>query len=101
MGDPTDKIRLHVRITGLVQGVGYRYFACTAARRLNLTGWVRNRVDGSVEVEAQGTRDAVTRFLAQLGHGPRWAQVNDVDATPVELHLNDSTGFRVKADRRV
>ena len=101
MGNHADEIRVHARITGLVQGVGYRYFAYTTARRLNLTGWVRNRVDGSVEVEAQGTRDAVTRFLAQLGHGPHWAQVNDVDATPVELHLNDSTGFRVKADRRV
>ena len=84
-----------------MQGDGYRDFACTAARRRNLAGGVRSRVGGAVEVGAQGTRDAVTRFLAQLGHGPRWAQVNDVDATPVELHLDDSTGFRVKADRHV
>ena len=102
MGNQSDEIRVHARITGLVQGVGYRYFAYTTARRLNLTGWVRNLADGSVEIEAQGARDAVTRFLSQLKHGPRWAQVTDVDMTPIGLdHDDDGNEFRVKADHRV
>ena len=102
MGNHADEIRVHARITGLVQGVGYRYFAYTTARRLNLTGWVRNNADSSVEVEVQGERDAVTRFLSQLRHGSRWSQVNDVDMTPIGLHHDDDgNAFRVKADHRV
>lgn len=101
MGNHSGTVRVHVRITGLVQGVGYRYYAYEAARRLDLTGWVRNCADGSVEAEAQGGRDAVTRFLSQLGHGPRWAKVRDVDATPIELHPETGTaGFRVQTDYR-
>ena len=50
-------IRRHMVVTGRVQGVGYRYAVVMAARRIGAVGWVRNRYDGSVECEAQGTRD--------------------------------------------
>jgi acylphosphatase len=101
MGNQSDEIRVHARITGLVQGVGYRYFAYTTARRLNLTGWVRNLADGSVEIEAQGEHDAVTRFLSQLRRGPRWAQVSNLDTTPIKpRHDETADEFRVEADHR-
>jgi acylphosphatase len=63
---------------GDVQGVGFRYFAESHGRRLGLEGYVRNRYDGAVEVEAEGSADALERFLDLLRKGPRMARVQDV-----------------------
>jgi acylphosphatase len=71
--------RLHVIISGRVQGVAYRYFAEKRAVPLGLTGWVRNLYDGRVEVVAEGERANLDIFLAELRRGPRLAQVEDVD----------------------
>lgn len=71
-------VRLHLRIAGRVQGVGYRWAAVEEARRLRLTGWVRNTLDGGVEAVAEGGRDAVDRFLAWCHDGPRLARVESV-----------------------
>lgn len=71
-------------MVGRVQGVGYRYFAVAAARAAGIGGWVRNLRDGSVEVEAQGTRLAVGEFVARLGQGPRWSDVKHVQVSEVE-----------------
>jgi len=70
--------RLKAEIFGDVQGVGFRYFAESHARRLGLEGYVRNRYDGAVEVEAEGSPDALERFLDLLRKGPRMARVQDV-----------------------
>ncbi len=70
--------RLRVEILGDVQGVGYRFFAEAHARRLRLHGYVRNRYDGAVEVEAEGTQGDLERFLDALRQGPRSARVHDV-----------------------
>lgn len=70
--------RLHARIEGRVQGVGFRYFVLTRAQALGLTGWVGNRVDGQVEVVAEGEHDALENLLAVLFEGPRGALVMDV-----------------------
>jgi acylphosphatase len=70
--------RLKAEIVGDVQGVGFRYFAQSHARRLGLEGFVRNRYDGAVEVEAEGGADALERFLDLLRRGPRMARVQDV-----------------------
>ena len=97
MNDTSDEIRIHARVTGLVQGVGYRYFAFNAARRLNLTGWVRNCADGSVEVEAQGERTAIAQLLSQLKLGPRWSQVSSVETQPISIrHGAGAKEFRVE-----
>jgi len=60
-------IRVRVRYTGRVQGVGFRATAASVARAESLTGWVRNEPDGSVVLEAQGEPEAVDRFLDRLG----------------------------------
>ena len=97
-----DVIRVRVTVTGLVQGVGFRYFTVMAARRLGLAGWVRNRLDGSVEAEAQGGRAAVAEFVSRLKVGPRWARVERVrvETVPVEAGARgDLHGFAVLEDR--
>ena len=66
---------------GDVQGVGFRYFAEAHARRLGLEGYVRNRYDGAVEVEAEGGANALERLLELLRKGPRMARVQDVQVT--------------------
>jgi acylphosphatase len=70
--------RLKAEIVGDVQGVGFRYFAQSHARRLGLEGYVRNRYDGAVDVEAEGEADALEQFLDLLRRGPRSARVQDV-----------------------
>jgi acylphosphatase len=71
--------RVHVRIRGRVQGVGFRAFVWRRGRALGLTGWVRNREDGTVEVEAEGSRDSLERLVDDLRAGPAGARVQDLD----------------------
>lgn len=65
----SETVRLHAVIEGRVQGVGFRYYVEENARILNLTGWVRNRWDGSVETVAEGDRETLEKFLLALRHG--------------------------------
>jgi len=74
-----DKLeRLHAIVSGTVQGVNFRYTTLDRARRLSLTGWVRNMSDGSVEVTAEGPRPALNQLLAFLHQGPLPAAVKAV-----------------------
>lgn len=66
----------HLRITGRVQRVGYRYWFLDRAESLGLTGWVRNRVDGSVEAAIQGTEASVAQMIADAGDGPPASRVD-------------------------
>jgi len=72
----TSHSRLHVLLEGRVQGVGFRYFVQDKALGLQLTGWVRNRWDGSVEVVAEGERSQLESLLTALRRGPRGALVS-------------------------
>lgn len=74
---------LHARITGRVQGVGYRAWTAHAAARLGLKGWVRNRRDGCVEAVFKGGEDQVVRMLDECWRGPRGAKVDNVVATAI------------------
>ncbi|HVB85284.1 MAG TPA: acylphosphatase [Candidatus Dormibacteraeota bacterium] len=65
-------------ISGIVQGVGFRYFAQRAAARLGITGYARNLSDGRVEVYATGSPDALKAFSKELKQGPRGASVSRV-----------------------
>lgn len=70
---------LHVAVSGRVQGVGFRWFVRERARALGLRGWVRNRVDGSVEVFALGDDEAVEQLRNTVWSGPPGADVRAVD----------------------
>jgi acylphosphatase len=69
---------LRLRITGLVQGVGFRAFVQTEAERLGVRGWVRNRRDRSVEAVIAGASEAVGELLVRCGRGPPGSQVEEV-----------------------
>jgi acylphosphatase len=86
------------RITGRVQGVGFRLFAYDAACREGLSGYVRNLPDGSVEALAEGEVEALSRFHAALWRGPGGARVEAVEAQsapPSGRHL----GFSIQPFR--
>lgn len=69
---PKDDLKcLHARVEGRVQGVGFRYFVFENAVKLEITGWVRNRWDGSVEVLAEGNQENLNQLLRIIQRGPR------------------------------
>lgn len=87
--------RLEATVYGLVQGVGYRWYARQMARRLNLSGYVRNRSDGTVEVVAEGQEHTLRALLAYLESGPSAASVQRVDArwSPASSKANAASGL--------
>lgn len=74
----SDDVTLTANVTGVVQGVGFRYFVQKQAAQLGLRGWVRNLNGGVVEVVAQGPQEAINRLRAALHRGPRIARVDHV-----------------------
>lgn len=80
------------RVSGRVQGVGFRWFVRSHAQKLELCGWARNLADGSVEVAARGSSDALNRLEARLAVGPRWGRVDQVEkiSTPSEETIPNS-----------
>jgi acylphosphatase len=75
-----EQARLGAVVHGIVQGVNFRYYTQRQAVSLGLTGWVRNRWDGTVEVVAEGERSRLDELLRWLQQGPRSAVVERVDA---------------------
>jgi acylphosphatase len=71
-------VRVRAVVSGRVQGVWYRESCRREAERLGVAGWVRNRPDGRVEIEAEGPRPAVDALLTWAGHGPPRAVVDRV-----------------------
>ncbi|HXA39062.1 MAG TPA: acylphosphatase [Phenylobacterium sp.] len=84
-----------LRVEGRVQGVGYRWWAVQAARRLGLDGWVRNRADESVEILAIGEAQALRQLADACHEGPSGARVASVTVTPAED--DGSLGFEQRA----
>lgn len=72
-------------VSGRVQGVGFRWFVEREAAQIGITGWVRNREDGNVEVMATGTRDQHGTLRRKLQEGPRAARVDQVNESVAPL----------------
>jgi acylphosphatase len=81
-------------ITGRVQGVGYRMWAERTAAQLGVSGWVRNRRDGSVELLANGNNDTIAALIEACRQGPRAAVVTDVAIADAED--DGSVGFSAR-----
>ncbi|MFP3712373.1 acylphosphatase [Puerhibacterium sp. TATVAM-FAB25] len=85
--------RVRAVVRGIVQGVGFRAAVEDAADGLGVSGWVRNTVEGTVEVEVEGDGGAVEAMLAFLREGPRAARVTGVELRDVALQ--HEAGFHV------
>lgn len=81
-------------VRGRVQGVGYRYFVLRQADTLGVTGFARNRADGSVEVVAEGTEAALADLEGRLREGPAFAEVADVEREAIGPR--GDAGFHVR-----
>lgn len=92
----TPERRLHAKITGRVQGVGFRYYVLSEAQGLGLTGWVRNRWDGSVEVLAEGDIDTLRSLVSVLEKGPRSSSVDQV-VTDLQPASGEYSSFHVRS----
>jgi acylphosphatase len=88
-------VRAHLLISGIVQGVGYRWSCRRAAQGIGVTGWVRNLPDGRVEVVAQGDRDLVEKLIAWCYRGPDEARVSDIAVSYGEPDAG-LTGFGIR-----
>lgn len=86
---------IEVDVFGLVQGVGFRWFAQRAAQEHNIVGWVSNQTDGSVKMQAQGSQSDLTDFLSVLEKGPGfYSRVDKVITTNIPLF--ETNGFAIR-----
>ena len=83
---------VNLRITGKVQGVWYRAWTREAAENLGLNGWVRNRMDGSVEALVQGEEDSISQLIEKCWEGPTAARVKNITSTEVTEKIEQ--GFK-------
>jgi acylphosphatase len=90
------EVRLEALVHGRVQGVGFRWFVREEALRLGLRGWVRNRRDGTVEVQVEGSRRDLDALLAALRRGPAGAEVTDVETCWLPGN-GEAAGFRIQS----
>lgn len=89
--------RVQLKVEGRVQGVGYRYSACAEGLRLGLNGWVRNRGDGRVELEAEGPEEAVDLLVAWCWRGPAFARVSEVEVVSCHSDVPLNEGFTIRS----
>ncbi len=88
-------VQYELTVKGRVQGVGYRYFAVQKGSEMGITGWVKNSVDGSVIIVAQGIEEEIKTFIDYLYIGPTRARVDQI--TKVKFNtLSDFNNFSVK-----
>lgn len=87
--------RIHAIVSGVVQGVGFRFFTRYMAERFELNGFVRNRADGTVELEAEGPEEAISAFLKGLeADQPRAVHISGIKVEEIPA-TEDFGGFRI------
>lgn len=92
-----DQSKKHVRLSGRVQGVGFRHFTKQNAKQLNVNGWVKNLPDGDVEAVFVGKEDDVLQMIEKMKEGPRSARVDDLSVDEKTDKLDESfSGFSVR-----
>ena len=87
-------IAFYARVKGRVQGVGFRYSAIREAERLRINGWVKNAVNGDVEVWAEGQKESLELFLKWLCRGPQFSRVDSVEKEDRELQGYNGFGAK-------
>lgn len=86
---------VHMVARGMVQGVGFRFFVRDQASRFNVTGWVKNLPDGSVEVYAEGDEEMLSAFIERVKEGPRFGRVTNMELERLEPS-HAYTGFGIQ-----
>ncbi len=86
--------RVHIYVSGRVQGVGFRAFVQHTAQTMNLTGWVKNLYDGRVEVLTEGLEDDINALIDMLKEGPIGSRVDSVDVN-WEKYQGGQENFRI------
>ena len=81
--------RIHLIVSGRVQGVGFRYFTYEVARKFCITGWVKNLHNGDVEVEAQGEPEKLIAFIEMLKQGHDYAIVTNIKQSDMAVNDDD------------
>ncbi|WP_416900267.1 MAG: acylphosphatase [Minwuia sp.] len=97
MPAPRKTAALHATFRGRVQGVGFRAFVTGNANELNVRGWVRNRLDGSVEAQLVGEGPAINELLRRCRKGPPGASVDSVNAEPSDVPEPEPEGFGARS----
>lgn len=87
-------VQAHIIVSGIVQGVGYRYFVTKLARKWELTGWVKNLYTGEVEIGVEGPRGLIESLIQELRSGNAWATVRDVEVR-WEKYSGEYSGFDI------
>ena len=87
--------RAHIFVHGMVQGVGFRFFVRKLAQRMVMNGWVRNCMDGSVEIMAEGEKGLLEDFIKEVRIGPAFSNVTQIK-TEVMDTLSHFTGFEIR-----
>ncbi len=95
---PDDRQAKRFLVSGLVQGVGYRFFAQRVAERLGVAGYVKNMRDGRVEVYAIGTTEQLHGLRIELERGPRAAEVSTVNEEEAAVSAQYASGFQIEHD---
>jgi acylphosphatase len=88
-------VQYEIRISGKVQGVGFRYFTQKQGKILNLTGWVRNTLDENVMAVVQGSKHAVDTFIDHMWIGPPMSDVQSVTKTETTV-LEEYSDFEIR-----
>jgi acylphosphatase len=88
-------VQYEITVSGRVQGVGYRYFSVQKANELGITGWVKNSVDGSVIIVAQGIEEEIITFIDYLYIGPTRSRVDHISKVKFNS-LGNFDNFSVK-----
>jgi acylphosphatase len=88
------KARVHIMISGLVQGVFFRHYTRKNAIQFGLTGWVKNRPDGKVEAVFEGEEQTIALMIDWCRNGPPSARISDIDIT-LEEPTNTFPDFRI------
>jgi acylphosphatase len=83
------------RVTGRVQGVGFRVFVQRTGQQLGLSGWVKNNADGSVTGLAEGEQGLLVEFIKQLKVGNRWSSVEGLEEQP-RRYSGEYVGFEIR-----
>ena len=83
-------IRKHIRFYGRVQGVNFRYTSSNIARKLGLTGWVRNEYDGSVEMEAQGKSELINQLIEEMKNVSNYIVIDNIEQKVIPIKEGES-----------